>query len=190
MLKYGCKNPKNTASLPTTGPKEAIRKWNCHDAVPLLTGYEICRLWNACNYNKVYCIPDCKNLSQKCLYKGSFCWCSGEIKQQQLCVPRMHSMPDQSYSHPLHAITPTHTVMQAQAGGKMDHVQACAAEVTGVSSSNFQPQSVSLVLSVVVLALIKHSILFSVVWMNSCVLIFSKMFSPPLPPTSLSLIVP
>lgn len=98
---------------------------------------------------QIYCIPACKNLSQKCLYTGSRYRCRGGIKQQQLCVPRMHSMPDQSYSHPLHAITPTLTVMQAQAGGKMDHMQACAAEVTEVLSSNFQPQSASLFLNTV-----------------------------------------
>lgn len=53
--------------------------------------------------------------------------------------------------------------MQAQAGGKKDHVQACAAEVTGVLSSDFQRQSTCLFLNIVFLAQMKHSILFSVV---------------------------
>lgn len=88
----------------------------------------------------------------------------------------MHSVPDQSYSHPLHAITPTHTVTHTQAGSKMDHVQACAAQVTEVFSSNFQPQSTCLFLNIVFLTLIKHSILLKVVLSLSTV---SRMFCFP-----------
>lgn len=75
----------------------------------------------------------------------------------------MLSVPDQSHSHPLCAVTPTHNAMPAQAGGKMDHVQTCAAEGTKYCPLIFHHNSLACFLNIVFLVQIKHSILFSVV---------------------------
>lgn len=104
--------------------------------------------------------PTAESLARN-IYRMVVCWCSGEIKQQQLCVPRMHSVPEQSHSHPLCALTPTRTAMPAQAGGKMDCVRTCSAKGTKYCPPNFN-NSLACFLNIVFLPQIKHSILFSV----------------------------